>query len=117
MEVLGKYPRRRMRRLRRDDFSRRLVGEHRLGAEDFIYPVFVIEGQGQVQPVPSMPGVSRLTLDRLLALAERCMKLGVPSLALFPAIEPVLKTPDGCEAANPKGLIPRVVGALKKSFP
>jgi porphobilinogen synthase len=117
MEVLGKYPLRRMRRLRRDDFSRRMVREHRLAADDFIYPVFVIEGQGQAQAVPSMPGVSRLTLDRLLPVAERCLKLGVPSLALFPAIEPALKTPDGREAFNPKGLIPRVVAALKKAFP
>src|SRR5262245_37058278 len=117
MEVLGKYPRRRMRRLRRDDFSRRMVREHRLAPEDFIYPVFVIEGQAHAQPVPSMPGVSRLTLDRLLPVAERCLKLGVPALALFPAIEPALKTPDGREAANPKGLIPRVVAALKKPFP
>jgi len=117
MEVLGKYPRRRMRRLRRDDFSRRMVREHRLAADDFIYPVFVIEGQGHAQAVPSMPGVSRLTLDRLLPVAERCLKLGVPSLALFPAIEPALKTPDGREAFNPKGLIPRVVAALKKAFP
>ncbi len=117
MEVLGKYPRRRMRRLRRDDFSRRMVREHRLAADDFIYPVFVIEGQGHAQAVPSMPGVSRFTLDRLLPVAERCLKLGVPSLALFPAIEPALKTPDGREASNPKGLIPRVVAALKKAFP
>jgi porphobilinogen synthase len=117
MEVLGKYPRRRMRRLRRDDFSRRMVREHRLSADDLIYPVFVIEGQGHAQAVPSMPGVSRLTLDRLLPVAERCLKLGVPSIALFPAIEPALKTPDGREAANPKGLIPRVVAGLKKAFP
>jgi porphobilinogen synthase len=106
-----------MRRLRRDDFSRRMVREHRLAADDFIYPVFVIEGQGHTQAVASMPGVSRLTLDRLLPVAERCLKLGVPSLALFPAIEPALKTSDGREAFNPKGLIPRVVAALKKAFP
>jgi len=117
MEVLGKYPRRRMRRLRRDDFSRRMVREHRLVADDFIYPVFVVEGQDQAQPVPSMPGVSRMTLDRLLPLAERCLTLGVPALALFPAIEPALKTPDGREASNPRGLIPKVVAALKKTFP
>jgi porphobilinogen synthase len=117
MEVLGKYPRRRLRRLRRDDFSRRMVREHRLVADDFIYPVFVIDGQGQAQAVASMPGVSRMTLDRLLPVAERCLTLGVPALALFPAIEPALKTPDGREASNPRGLIPKVVAALKKSFP
>jgi porphobilinogen synthase len=117
MEVLGKYPRRRMRRLRRDDFSRRMVRECHLAADDFIYPAFVIDGRAQVQPVASMPGVSRLTLDRLFPVAERCLKLGVPALALFPAIDPGLKTPDGREATNPGGLIPRVVAALKKSFP
>jgi porphobilinogen synthase len=117
MDVLGKYPRRRMRRLRRDDFSRRMVREHRLVPDHFIYPVFVIEGQNQTQAVASMPGVDRLTLDRLLPVAERCLKLGVPALALFPAIDPALKTPDGREATNPHGLIPKVVSALKRSFP
>jgi porphobilinogen synthase len=117
MDILGGYPRRRMRRVRRDDFSRRMVREHMLTPDDLIYPVFVIEGDGIAQPVPSMPGVERLTLDRLLPVAERCLKLGVPALALFPAIEPSLKTPDGKEATNPKGLIPRVVAALKKHFP
>jgi porphobilinogen synthase len=117
MDVLGKYPRRRMRRLRRDDFSRRMVREQRLVADDFIYPVFVIDGQNQTQAVASMPGIDRLTLDRLLPVAERCLKLGVPALALFPAIEPALKTPDGREATNPRGLIPKAVSALKRSFP
>jgi porphobilinogen synthase len=106
-----------MRRNRHDGFSRRLVREHTLTADDLIYPVFVIEGEGNAQPVPSMPGVSRLTLDRLLPVAERCLRLGVPALALFPAIEPRLKTPDGREAMNPKGLVPRVVAGLKKRFP
>jgi porphobilinogen synthase len=106
-----------MRRNRHDDFSRRLVREHTLTADDLIYPVFVIEGEGNAQPVPSMPGVSRLTLDRLLPVAERCLRLGIPALALFPAIEARLKTPDGREAINPKGLIPRVVAGLKKRFP
>ncbi|HEY7759730.1 MAG TPA: porphobilinogen synthase [Burkholderiales bacterium] len=117
MSVLGRYPQRRMRRNRHDGFSRRLVREHTLTADDLIYPVFVIEGEGNAQPVPSMPGVSRLTLDRLLPVAERCLRLGVPALALFPAIEPRLKTPDGREAMNPKGLVPRVVAGLKKRFP
>jgi porphobilinogen synthase len=117
MPVLGKYPQRRMRRNRHDGFSRRLVREHTLTPDDLIYPVFVIEGEGNTQSVESMPGVSRLTLDRLLPMAERCVRLGVPALALFPAIEPRLKTPDGREAINPKGLIPRVVAGLKKRFP
>jgi porphobilinogen synthase len=117
MSALGNYPQRRFRRNRHDDFSRRLVREHVLTADDLIYPVFVIEGQGTTQPVPSMPGVSRLSLDRLLPIAERCLRLGVPALALFPAIEPSLKTSDGREAMNPKGLIPRAVAALKQRFP
>jgi len=117
MDTLGRYPQRRMRRLRRDDFSRRMVREHVLTPDDFIYPVFVVEGNGVVQPVPSMPGVSRLSLDRLIPVAERCLSLGIPALALFPAIEPSLKTPDGAEAANPGGLIPRVVQTLKRQFP
>jgi porphobilinogen synthase len=117
MDILGQYPQRRMRRLRRDDFSRRLVRESRLTPDDLIYPVFVIEGRNTAQPVPSMPGVERLTLDRLLPVAERCIESRVPVMALFPAIEPNLKTPDGREAANPEGLIPRVAAALKKRFP
>ncbi|MCW5623035.1 MAG: porphobilinogen synthase [Burkholderiales bacterium] len=117
MEILGSYPRRRMRRLRRDDFSRRLAREHTLTADDLIYPVFVVEGSNVVQPVASMPGVNRLSLDRLLSVAERCLALGIPALALFPAIEPALKTPDGIEAANGAGLIPRVVKELKRLFP
>ena len=117
MQAYGSYPATRMRRMRRDDFSRRLMREHVLTSNDLIYPVFVIEGKGKTQAVPSMPGVSRYSLDKLLPVAERCVKLGVPVMALFPAIEPALKTPDGKEATNPRGLIPRVVGALKKRFP
>jgi porphobilinogen synthase len=117
MPVLGKYPRRRMRRLRRDDFSRRMFREHRLTPDDLIYPVFVMEGEGRTQAVPSMPGVERLTYDRLLPVAERCLRLGVPVLALFPAIDSSLKTPDGREATNPVGLIPRVAAGLKRQFP
>jgi porphobilinogen synthase len=117
MDILGQYPQRRMRRLRRDDFSRRLARENRLTADDLIYPVFVMEGRNAAQPVASMPGVERLTLDRLLPVAAECLKLRIPMLALFPAIEPGLKTPDGREAANPDGLIPRIVGALKKQYP
>jgi len=117
MEILGEYPRRRMRRLRRDDFSRRLVRETRLSPNDLIYPVFVMEGNDTKQPVASMPGIERVTLDRLFPIAEECLKLSIPVIALFPAIEPALKTPDGKEAGNPEGLIPRVAAALKKRFP
>ena len=117
MDLLGQYPQRRMRRLRRDDFSRRLARENRLTVDDLIYPVFVIEGRNIAQPVASMPGIERLTLDRLLPVAEDCLKLRIPVMALFPAIEPGLKTPDGREAANADGLIPRIAQALKKSLP
>jgi porphobilinogen synthase len=117
MRVLGEFPGRRMRRMRRDAFSRRLMREHRLTTDDLIYPVFVIDGAGRTEAVPSMPGVKRYTVDRLLPHAEACLKLGIPALALFPLIAPRLKTPDGREAANPKGLIPRAVAALKKRLP
>jgi porphobilinogen synthase len=117
MRVLGEFPGRRMRRMRRDAFSRRLMREHRLTTDDLIYPVFVIDGAGRSEAVPSMPGVKRYTVDRLLPHAEACLKLGIPALALFPLIAPRLKTPDGREAANPKGLIPRAVAALKKRLP
>src|SRR5512137_1297392 len=98
MNVYGKYPQVRMRRMRRDDFSRRMMREHVLTAADFIYPVFVFEGENKTQPVPSMPGVERYTLDRLYGVAEQALTLGVPAIALFPVIEPSLKTPDGEEA-------------------
>ena len=111
------FPDSRPRRNRRDDFSRRLVRENSLSANDFIYPVFVREGKGVEQAVPSMPGVSRYSPDTLLRVAEECMELGVPVLALFPVIESELKTPDGAEAANPDGLIPRTVALLKQHFP
>jgi porphobilinogen synthase len=117
MQVYGSFPAVRMRRMRRDEFSRRLMREHVLNTGDLIYPVFVIEGKGRTQAVPSMPGVSRFTLDKLLPVAERCLKLGVPVIALFPAIESSLKTAGGLEATNPEGLIPRVARALKKRFP
>jgi len=117
MRILGEFPRRRMRRMRRDSFSRRLMREHRLSTDDLIYPVFVIDGTGRTEAVPSMPGVKRYTVDRLLPHAEACLKLGMPALALFPLIAPRLKTPDGREAANSKGLIPRAVAAVKKRFP
>jgi porphobilinogen synthase len=117
MPGYGGFPRRRMRRMRRDDFSRRLRRENRLAVDDLIYPVFVAEGKNRAEPVPSMPGVRRLTVDRLLKQAEQCLELGIPALAIFPMVEAGLKTPDGREATNPKGLVPRAVAALKKRLP
>jgi porphobilinogen synthase len=111
------YPLARPRRLRRDDFTRRLVRENTLSANDFIYPVFVLDGQGQRQVVASMPGVERLSIDQLLPVAEDCLQLGIPALALFPVIDVSLKTPDGREALNAGGLVPRAVRELKKHFP
>ena len=111
------FPANRPRRLRRDAFTRNLVRETMLTPHDFIYPVFVHEGSSLRVPVPSMPGVERLSLDLLLPVAEECVRLGIPYLALFPSIEAEKKTPDGREALNPEGLIPRVVRALKKEFP
>jgi porphobilinogen synthase len=106
-----------MRRMRRDDFSRRLMREHVLTPDDLIYPVFLIDGKSRTEQVPSMPGVLRYTIDRLLGHAETCLELGVPAMALFPAVEKNLKTPDGREATNRRGLVPRAVSALKKRFP
>src|SRR5690554_1676445 len=111
------FPVSRPRRNRRADFSRRLVREHVLTVNDFIYPVFVRDGSNISEPVPSMPGVVRYSTDTLLPVAETCMELGIPVLALFPVIDNSLKTLDGSEAANPEGLVPRVVAALKKEFP
>ena len=117
MQVLGKYPGRRMRRLRRDEFSRRLVAESRLSVEDLIYPVFLLEGHNRVEPVASLPGVSRRSLDKLFEEAERCVALGIPAMALFPVISPTLKTPAAEEAYNPDGLVPHALKALKARFP
>ncbi len=111
------FPSGRPRRLRRDEFTRNLVREHALSPHDLIYPVFVQEGSQRRDAVPSMPGVERLSLDLLLPVAEDCVKLGIPVMALFPVIDPKLKTPGGDEAFNPDGLIPRVVAALKDRFP
>jgi porphobilinogen synthase len=117
MNIYGQFPALRMRRMRRNEFSRRLMREHALTADDLIYPVFIIDGKARTEKVASMPGVERLTVDKLLALAEQCLKLRIPALALFPAVEQRLKRPDGREAFNPKGLVPRAVAALKKRFP
>ena len=114
---LPAFPASRPRRLRRDAFTRDLVREHRLHPSDLIFPVFVLDGTDQAQNVASMPGVQRLSIDRLLPLAEQCVALGVPVMALFPVIDGALKTPDGIEATNPDGLVPRTVRALKDRFP
>lgn len=115
--ILTDYPQARPRRLRRDDFTRRLVREHSLTVDDLIYPVFIVAGEGIEQPVASMPGVCRYSLDKLLSVAQECVTLGIPVMALFPVIEPSLKTPDGSEATNPEGLVPTAVRALKSRFP
>jgi porphobilinogen synthase len=117
MHTPAPYPFSRPRRLRRDAFSRNLVREHSLSSHDLIYPVFVLDGQNRREAVGSMPGVERLSLDLLMPVAEDCVKLGIPALALFPVIDQSLKTPDGREATNPDGLVPRVVRALKQAFP
>jgi porphobilinogen synthase len=117
MKIYGQFPAVRMRRMRRDDFSRRLMRETVLSANDLIYPVFILEGKDRTEHVASMPGVERMTLDRLLPVAEQCLRLRIPVLALFPVIEQKLKTLDGREAFNAKGLVPRAAAALKKRFP
>ena len=115
--VSGGFPGTRMRRMRRDDFSRRLMRESVLTADDFIYPVFVLEGEGRIEKVSSMPGVERQSLDVLLKTAERAVKLGIPALALFPVIDASLKSLGAEEAYNANGLVPRVIKALKLEFP
>ena len=117
MTIHAPYPQGRPRRLRRDDFTRNLVREHHLRPHDLIYPVFVQEGTKRRDAVASMPGVERLSLDLLLPVAEECVALGIPVMALFPVIDPSLKTPDGREAFNANGLVPRVVRELKQRFP
>ena len=111
------FPQVRMRRMRKDAFSRNLMRENHISASDLIYPVFLIDGIDRVEPVLSMPGVERLTIDRLLLVAQECVALGIPVMALFPAIDAALKTEDGREACNPDGLIPRAIAALKAACP
>ncbi|HDJ86941.1 MAG TPA: porphobilinogen synthase, partial [Chromatiales bacterium] len=106
-----------MRRMRRDEFSRRLMRETRLTADDLIYPVFVHEGEGRRAPVASMPGIERLSIDELLREAERCLGLGIPALALFPVTHAECKSDDAREAYNPDGLAQRSVRAIKEAFP
>jgi len=111
------FPAIRMRRMRKDAFSRALMRENTVTAADLIYPVFILDGQNRREAVPSMPGVERLSLDLLMPVAEECVALGIPVLALFPVIDPALKTPDGIEATNPKGLVPRAVREIKQRLP
>ena len=117
MSATGSFPGTRMRRMRRDDFSRRLMRESTLTVDDFIYPVFVLEGEGRIEKVASMPGVERQSLDILLETAERAVNLGIPALALFPVIDTSLKSLGAEEAFNSHGLVPCVVRALKREFP
>ncbi|WP_208277151.1 porphobilinogen synthase [Massilia oculi] len=115
--ITSAYPAARPRRMRRDPFSRAMMREHTITAADLIYPVFVLEGQNQRQQVASMPGVERVSLDLLLKVAEECVSLGIPAMALFPLVDQSVKTYDGIEATNPDGLVPRVIRELKKNFP
>ncbi|MEE8343341.1 MAG: porphobilinogen synthase [Gammaproteobacteria bacterium] len=111
------YPTTRMRRMRANEFSRRLMRETRLAPADLIWPVFIMEGDNAVEPVASMPGVDRMTIDRLLRAAERCQELGVPAITLFPVVSSDCKSEDAREAWNPEGLAQRAVSALKQRFP
>ncbi len=116
-KVFGHFPPRRMRRMRRDEFSRRLMRENHLSVADLIYPVFVLDGNKRREAVASMPGVERLSVDLLLPVAQEAARLGIPALALFPVIDLGLKTEDAREAVNPEGLVPRTVRALKQAAP
>ncbi|MCX8573932.1 MULTISPECIES: porphobilinogen synthase [unclassified Gilliamella] len=115
--ITGQYPKRRLRRNRAQDFSRRLIAENNLSVNDLIYPVFIVEGNQITQPVASMPGVNRMSIDVLLKEAEQIVRLGIPVLSLFPAIEPEKKSLLAQEAYNENGLVPKAVRALKKEFP
>ena len=114
MSIFSQFPQKRMRRLRRDEFSRRLVRENYLHVDDLIYPVFVLDGKKREETVTSMPGVVRQSIDILMYQAEKCLQLGIPALALFPVIESSLKSLTAAEAINPEGLVPQAVGKLKK---
>jgi porphobilinogen synthase len=113
----SQYPAVRMRRMRRDPFSRALMRENTVTSSDLIYPVFILDGQNQRQQVSSMPGVERVSVDLLMKVAEECVALGIPVMALFPVVDQSLKTYDGVEATNPEGLVPRAVKELKRNFP
>ena len=107
----------RMRRMRRDDFSRRLMRENRLSVDDLIYPMFVIEGENRRETIDSMPGVERVSIDQLLVEAKQCVELGIPAIALFPVVSQDKKSDDAAEAYNPDGLAQTAVRELKKAFP
>lgn len=111
------FPRTRMRRMRRDEFSRRLMREHNLGADDLVWPVFVLPGKDRSEPVASMPGVERLSIDRLLGACAPLVERGLCAVALFPVTPQTAKTLDGCEAWNPEGLAQQTTRALKREFP
>src|SRR4029450_2210404 len=113
----GKFPHKRQRRMRRDEFSRRMMRETRVAADDFIYPVFVLDGTRREEAVPSLPGVARKSLDLLLRDAEQCLALGIPAMALFPVVPQEAKSLDAAAAWHPEGLVPRTVRALKERFP
>ena len=113
----GAFPRRRMRRMRRDDFSRRLMRESSLSVDDLIYPMFILEGENQREPVASMPGVERVSIDELMKEAAELVELGIPAVALFPVTPAEKKSEDASEAYNPDGLAQRAVRALKAQFP
>ena len=116
-QIFGSFPARRLRRMRKNDFSRRLMAENKLTADDLIYPVFIIEGENQREAVPSMPNVERLTIDQLLIEAGLLVKYGVPVVALFPVVEQDKKSLSAQEAYNPNGLVQRAVKALKSAYP
>ncbi|MGB0672054.1 MAG: porphobilinogen synthase, partial [Rhodospirillales bacterium] len=113
----GRYPARRMRRNRQADWNRRLVAENRLSPSDLIWPLFVRDGKDLAEPIPSMPGVARHSLDRLAAMAKRAQALGIPAIALFPYTDPAVKTPDAREALNPDNLVCRAVREVKNAVP
>ena len=117
MKNYGQFPHKRMRRLRHDEFSRRLMRENCLRSDDLIYPVFVLNGKDREEKIPSMPEITRISTDKLMRQAEKCLELGIPALAIFPVVDPEQKSLTATEALNPKGLVPQVVKKLKKSFP
>ncbi|MDG6895655.1 porphobilinogen synthase [Volucribacter amazonae] len=116
-QIFTGFPARRLRRMRKQDFSRRLMAEHKLSVDDLIYPVFVIEGENQREPIPSMPNIERLTIDQLLVEAALLVKYGVPAIALFPVVPQQKKSLNAEEAYNPNGLAQRAVKALKAHYP
>lgn len=117
MNTYYRFPSTRMRRMRFDDFSRRMRREHSLTADNLIFPVFLQAGTGKSDDIPSMPGIKRLSLDKLLPVVEECLKLGIPAIALFPVIDSKFKSHDAAEAINPEGLVPQSVKVLKETFP